>query len=213
MFSTSCKRLSAEIFDQTMPLGRHWRLGPRAGGCWGWGGCGVLRGGLGGSLSGVPVSPRAAQFPQRVRSGRGAGGAGAGAAGGPGPASRCPGAHPGTGHHGLPGGLDGSHPDPPDQVQVLGMGVHSQSHSRWAVPGVPVGVLGVPVAVPGVAVAMLGVLLWSWGLGGRAGVLVTVLEVPVVQLVGPVSSWGSQWAVPGISVAASGVPVAVLGVP
>ncbi|NXU14305.1 CC142 protein, partial [Pardalotus punctatus] len=30
MFSTSCKRLSAEIFDQTMPLGRHWRLGPRA---------------------------------------------------------------------------------------------------------------------------------------------------------------------------------------
>ncbi|NXK94858.1 CC142 protein, partial [Formicarius rufipectus] len=32
MFSTSCKRISAEIFDQTMPLGRHWRLGPRAGG-------------------------------------------------------------------------------------------------------------------------------------------------------------------------------------
>lgn len=30
MFSTSCKRLSAEIFDQTMPLGRQWRLGPRA---------------------------------------------------------------------------------------------------------------------------------------------------------------------------------------
>ncbi|NXQ59952.1 CC142 protein, partial [Anthoscopus minutus] len=30
MFSTSCKRLSAEIFDQTMPLGRHWRLRPRA---------------------------------------------------------------------------------------------------------------------------------------------------------------------------------------
>ncbi|NXB08790.1 CC142 protein, partial [Cnemophilus loriae] len=30
MFSTSCKRLSAEIFDQTMPLGRHWRLGLRA---------------------------------------------------------------------------------------------------------------------------------------------------------------------------------------
>ncbi|XP_050177099.1 coiled-coil domain-containing protein 142 [Myiozetetes cayanensis] len=30
MFSSSCKRLSAEIFDQTMPLGRHWRLGPRA---------------------------------------------------------------------------------------------------------------------------------------------------------------------------------------
>ncbi|NXA12246.1 CC142 protein, partial [Sapayoa aenigma] len=30
MFSTSCKRLSAEIFDQTMPLGRHWRLGTRA---------------------------------------------------------------------------------------------------------------------------------------------------------------------------------------
>ncbi|NWR93562.1 CC142 protein, partial [Furnarius figulus] len=30
MFSTSCKRISAEIFDQTMPLGRHWRLGPRA---------------------------------------------------------------------------------------------------------------------------------------------------------------------------------------
>ncbi|CAN8207853.1 unnamed protein product [Coccothraustes coccothraustes] len=30
MFSTSCKRLSAEIFDQTMPLGRCWRLGPRA---------------------------------------------------------------------------------------------------------------------------------------------------------------------------------------
>lgn len=48
MFSTSCKRLSAEIFDQTMPLGRHWRLRPRAGGCWGWGGCGVLGEGLGG---------------------------------------------------------------------------------------------------------------------------------------------------------------------
>ncbi|KAM4900827.1 coiled-coil domain-containing protein 142 isoform 1-T1 [Sylvia borin] len=30
MFSTSCKRLSAEIFDQTMPLGRHWRIRPRA---------------------------------------------------------------------------------------------------------------------------------------------------------------------------------------
>ncbi|NXB71723.1 CC142 protein, partial [Donacobius atricapilla] len=30
MFSTSCKRLSAEIFDQTMPLGRHWQLRPRA---------------------------------------------------------------------------------------------------------------------------------------------------------------------------------------
>ncbi|NWR64211.1 CC142 protein, partial [Bucorvus abyssinicus] len=29
MFSTDCKRLSAEIFDQTMPLGRHWRLGLR----------------------------------------------------------------------------------------------------------------------------------------------------------------------------------------
>ncbi|NWU95766.1 CC142 protein, partial [Upupa epops] len=29
MFSTDCKRLSAEIFDQTMPLGRHWRLALR----------------------------------------------------------------------------------------------------------------------------------------------------------------------------------------
>lgn len=44
MFSTSCKRLSAEIFDQTMPLGRHWRLRPRAGGCWGWGHVGCLVG-------------------------------------------------------------------------------------------------------------------------------------------------------------------------
>lgn len=32
LFSTDCKRMSAEIFDQTMPLGRHWRLGLRAGG-------------------------------------------------------------------------------------------------------------------------------------------------------------------------------------
>lgn len=44
MFSTSCKRLSAEIFDQTMPLGRHWRLRPRAGGCQGWGDVGCLVG-------------------------------------------------------------------------------------------------------------------------------------------------------------------------
>ncbi|NXX80069.1 CC142 protein, partial [Urocolius indicus] len=33
MFSSDCKRVSAEIFDQTMPLGKHWRLGLRAGGC------------------------------------------------------------------------------------------------------------------------------------------------------------------------------------
>lgn len=32
LFSSDCKRMSAEIFDQTMPLGRHWRLGLRAGG-------------------------------------------------------------------------------------------------------------------------------------------------------------------------------------
>lgn len=32
MFSTDCKRMSAEIFDQTMPLGKHWRVGLRAGG-------------------------------------------------------------------------------------------------------------------------------------------------------------------------------------
>ncbi|NXW11978.1 CC142 protein, partial [Fregetta grallaria] len=30
MFSTNCKRMSAEIFDQTMPLGKHWRVGLRA---------------------------------------------------------------------------------------------------------------------------------------------------------------------------------------
>ncbi|NWW91632.1 CC142 protein, partial [Rhynochetos jubatus] len=30
MFSTACKRMSAEIFDQTMPLGKHWRPGLRA---------------------------------------------------------------------------------------------------------------------------------------------------------------------------------------
>ncbi|KAK1190983.1 CC142 protein, partial [Pygoscelis papua] len=30
MFSTDCKRVSAEIFDQTMPLGKHWRVGLRA---------------------------------------------------------------------------------------------------------------------------------------------------------------------------------------
>lgn len=30
LFSTDCKRMSAEIFEQTMPLGRHWRLGLRA---------------------------------------------------------------------------------------------------------------------------------------------------------------------------------------
>ncbi|NXX22003.1 CC142 protein, partial [Podargus strigoides] len=29
MFSTACKRVSAEIFTQTMPLGKHWRLGLR----------------------------------------------------------------------------------------------------------------------------------------------------------------------------------------
>lgn len=32
MFSTDCKRMSAEIFDQTMPLGKHWRVSLRAGG-------------------------------------------------------------------------------------------------------------------------------------------------------------------------------------
>ncbi|XP_069654255.1 coiled-coil domain-containing protein 142 isoform X2 [Haliaeetus albicilla] len=30
MFSTDCKRMSAEIFNQTMPLGKHWRVGLRA---------------------------------------------------------------------------------------------------------------------------------------------------------------------------------------
>ncbi|NXT92820.1 CC142 protein, partial [Anhinga rufa] len=30
MLSTDCKRVSAEIFDQTMPLGKHWRVGLRA---------------------------------------------------------------------------------------------------------------------------------------------------------------------------------------
>ncbi|XP_075355474.1 coiled-coil domain-containing protein 142 [Mycteria americana] len=30
MFSANCKRVSAEIFDQTMPLGKHWRVGLRA---------------------------------------------------------------------------------------------------------------------------------------------------------------------------------------
>ncbi|XP_037245016.1 LOW QUALITY PROTEIN: coiled-coil domain-containing protein 142 [Falco rusticolus] len=30
MFSTNCKRMSAAIFDQTMPLGKHWRVGFRA---------------------------------------------------------------------------------------------------------------------------------------------------------------------------------------
>uniref|UniRef100_A0A8B9U969 Coiled-coil domain containing 142 n=1 Tax=Anas zonorhyncha TaxID=75864 RepID=A0A8B9U969_9AVES len=30
MFSTDCKRMSAEIFDQTMPLGKHWRVSLRA---------------------------------------------------------------------------------------------------------------------------------------------------------------------------------------
>ncbi|XP_030402945.1 coiled-coil domain-containing protein 142 isoform X2 [Gopherus evgoodei] len=30
MFSTNCKRMSAEIFGQTMPLGKHWRAGLRA---------------------------------------------------------------------------------------------------------------------------------------------------------------------------------------
>ncbi|NXI44029.1 CC142 protein, partial [Galbula dea] len=29
MFSSDCKRMSAEIFDQTMPLGKHWRVGLR----------------------------------------------------------------------------------------------------------------------------------------------------------------------------------------
>ncbi|XP_065454566.1 coiled-coil domain-containing protein 142 isoform X2 [Chrysemys picta bellii] len=30
MFSSDCKRMSAEIFSQTMPLGKHWRAGLRA---------------------------------------------------------------------------------------------------------------------------------------------------------------------------------------
>uniref|UniRef100_A0A8C8S360 Coiled-coil domain containing 142 n=1 Tax=Pelusios castaneus TaxID=367368 RepID=A0A8C8S360_9SAUR len=30
LFSTDCKRMSAEIFSQTMPLGKHWRTGLRA---------------------------------------------------------------------------------------------------------------------------------------------------------------------------------------
>ncbi|XP_065693788.2 coiled-coil domain-containing protein 142 isoform X1 [Patagioenas fasciata] len=30
MFSSDCKRMSAEIFGQTMPLGKHWRVGLRA---------------------------------------------------------------------------------------------------------------------------------------------------------------------------------------
>lgn len=32
MFSSDCKRMSAEIFGQTMPLGKHWRVGLRTGG-------------------------------------------------------------------------------------------------------------------------------------------------------------------------------------
>ncbi|NXH17247.1 CC142 protein, partial [Bucco capensis] len=30
MFSSDCKRMSAQIFDQTMPLGKHWRVGLRS---------------------------------------------------------------------------------------------------------------------------------------------------------------------------------------
>ncbi|KAH0615678.1 hypothetical protein JD844_025977 [Phrynosoma platyrhinos] len=31
LFSLDCKRMSAEIFGQTMPLGKHWRLALRTG--------------------------------------------------------------------------------------------------------------------------------------------------------------------------------------
>ncbi|XP_075004359.1 coiled-coil domain-containing protein 142 isoform X9 [Calonectris borealis] len=71
------------------------------------------------ALEGRP--PRGpAQLPQRVRGGGGAGGAGPGAAGRPAPAPRRPGTRPGPGDHGLPGGLDGPHPGPEDQVQPAG---------------------------------------------------------------------------------------------
>ncbi|KAM9663173.1 coiled-coil domain-containing protein 142 isoform 2-T2 [Morphnus guianensis] len=71
------------------------------------------------ALEGRPPR-RPAQLPQRIRGGGGPGGAGPGAAGRPAPAPRCPGARPGPGDHGFPGGLDGSHPGPEDQVQPAG---------------------------------------------------------------------------------------------
>ncbi|XP_072718200.1 coiled-coil domain-containing protein 142 isoform X2 [Ciconia boyciana] len=71
------------------------------------------------ALEGRP--PRGpAQLPQRLRGGGGPGGAGPGAAGRPAPAPRRPGARPGPGDHGFPGGLDGPHPGPEDQVQPAG---------------------------------------------------------------------------------------------
>ncbi|NXM65783.1 CC142 protein, partial [Serilophus lunatus] len=65
MFSTSCKRLSAEIFDQTMPLGRHWRLGPRAElpSCPSAYAAAAVQAVLGQVLQGAQALPRDAQAP------------------------------------------------------------------------------------------------------------------------------------------------------
>uniref|UniRef100_A0A674G9S9 Coiled-coil domain containing 142 n=1 Tax=Taeniopygia guttata TaxID=59729 RepID=A0A674G9S9_TAEGU len=67
MFSTSCKRLSAEIFDQTMPLGRHWRLGPRLPSSPSAYAAAAVQAVLGQVLQGAQALPHDAQVPTLAR--------------------------------------------------------------------------------------------------------------------------------------------------
>ncbi|NXO54890.1 CC142 protein, partial [Aramus guarauna] len=67
MFSTDCKRMSAEIFDQTMPLGKHWRVGLRAGGSPSAYAASAAQAVLGQVLQGAQLLPCDAQAPALAR--------------------------------------------------------------------------------------------------------------------------------------------------
>ncbi|XP_064360034.1 coiled-coil domain-containing protein 142 [Dromaius novaehollandiae] len=68
-FSSSCKRMSAEIFDQTMPLGKHWRLGlrPELPSCPSEYAAAAAQTVLGQVLQGAQLLPRDAQAPTLAR--------------------------------------------------------------------------------------------------------------------------------------------------
>ncbi|XP_067154547.1 coiled-coil domain-containing protein 142 isoform X2 [Apteryx mantelli] len=69
LFSTDCKRMSAEIFDRTMPLGKHWRLGlrPELPSCPGEYAAAAAQTVLGQVLQGVQLLPRDCQAPTLAR--------------------------------------------------------------------------------------------------------------------------------------------------
>ncbi|KAM9027392.1 coiled-coil domain-containing protein 142 [Ara ararauna] len=69
MFSTSCKRMSAQIFHQTMPRGKHWRISlrPELPSCPSTYAAAAAQAVLGQVLQGVRLLPRDAQAPAMAR--------------------------------------------------------------------------------------------------------------------------------------------------